>query len=115
MRLFRINKFTRRLRIGLLSLALILPLAQSMAMIHSLSQHTQSENAHSVVRNAVHATYCSFCSSAQTMLGGAPLATTTQIVLTVSADPAPLFIEHSTEHAGMIRPYQSQAPPPVLS
>lgn len=99
----------------LMSLALVLPLAQSMAMIHALSQHGQPESTNSAVRNAVHASYCSFCSSAHTVIGGAPLAASVQIVLTTFSDPAPFFIEHSTEHAGIVRPYQSQAPPPVLS
>jgi hypothetical protein len=103
------------LRVLVLCLALFLPLAQTVAMVHSLLHVQVAAAKQSDFRSASATEHCSICSSAQTVMGGAPLLEATGFTaLVASSVSASLHVAHQP-YTHPIRAYRSRAPPVVLN
>jgi hypothetical protein len=111
MRLLRLHKSSQSHYAWLLCLALMLPLAQVTATVHSLMHVQLSGSVSTDAKPALSADHCNLCLSSQTVMGGAPLvqAVGSTVIVTRFALPPPNST--SFEKPRATRPYQSRAPP----
>lgn len=110
----RSTSFSRCRVAWLLSLALVMPVAQTVALLHSLS-HVQVATNDAAIQPAVHADHCGICLSAQTVMGGATLvASVVAAAIRVPADIPQLHIARANNLL-TTSAYQSRAPPAVLN
>ena len=108
---------SRRPRQGLtwlLWLALVLPIAQSAALWHTLAQHDAAAGqAQSAVdgKQAPHATHCDLCLAAAGVTGVAPMAAVSAVPLLRGTDAAAPGANAAPSAAAAALGYQSRAPP----
>lgn len=112
--------FTRHLRSPrrislswLIWLALLLPVAQSVAAWHGASHALSDESVQDDDRTAVHsAEHCDLCLTAASLGGSAPAADRPTLVLHTGAQSTPIDAPTSVWLAPTLTAYSSRAPPP---
>lgn len=92
----------------------MLPLAQTAALMHSLS-HVQVTANNAEMQSVLHTDHCGICLGAQTVMGGAVLigAIVSAAILSPAASPQ-LPIAH-VDYIFAAHSYQSRAPPTILN
>ena len=94
-----------------LALALLLPFAQALAWVHTLSHGTQREHAAA----SQFDTPCALCLSAVPLHGGALPSTQPAALESPPAQPAPRADVHAAPRHTATLAYRSRAPPPALT
>ena len=111
MRPARLHRLLHRHLAWLLALLLLLPLAQTAASWHLLSQVHTGQSAPSGDDHTIHESHCALCLNAAALTGGAlPVQSmaTLPIVAPAQAQEVP---RAPARLARLQRPYQSRAPP----
>ena len=103
----------RRSLTWLLWLALLLPMAQSVASWHAHSHDGQATAARADDAQAPHATHCELCLVAAAVSGGALFAAPPALALAARRHEAPLAAAGSVWLWLFTPAYRSRAPPSV--
>lgn len=106
-----LHSFTRRHLAWLLWLALLLPLAQTVAAWHLMSHTASGQSGDNTGPKALGQDRCDLCMSAAAVLGGAPRLSACPLVLACGLTQAP-FLAPPQRHVTAATPaYNSRAPP----
>jgi hypothetical protein len=112
----RLHHLTSPRRISLswlIWLALLLPLAQSVAAWHSAGHGVAEASSQDDVRKAVSsAEHCDLCLTAASLSGSAPAADRPTLVLHTGTQSTPVDAPTSVWLAPTLTAYSSRAPPP---
>jgi hypothetical protein len=110
----RRNTFAQRHMTWLLWLVLLLPLAQAVGSWHLVSHLPTNQSNPGDDPQAIHPDDCSLCTSAATLIGGAPLALAPTLPQTLAHFKAPSAARIDTFATPVALAYNSRAPPSPL-
>jgi hypothetical protein len=110
----RFNTFSRRRLSWLLWLVLLLPMGQLAATWHVLSHVHSGQVSGNDGDQAIHEDQCELCPSAAALIGGAPVASSSDLPQLTALYGAPLVALHGVVWTAPTRAYNSRAPPLLL-
>ena len=110
----RSTAFSHRPVVWLMWLALLVPIAQAVAMCHVLSHAYLTEIGEADGKPALHQTQCDLCVTAAAVIGGATPGNPPNLQHSAALYEVPTPVSSGLWFARTAPPYQSRAPPIAL-